>query len=133
MNLLGLDGKKHSIITKDYIVLNNDAKAKSAGHKRARILIRELFPCSIILEEVPVYGYKGALYCDFLLPTEKLLIEVHGVQHYQYIQHFHKSLQGFAMAKKRDSLKQEWAELNNYRYIELPDGDDNEEWTKRLR
>lgn len=59
------------------------------------------------------------LYVDILMPRLNLAIEVHGRQHKQYVPHFHGSVDGFRAHKRRDSLKEEWASLNNYTYLVL--------------
>lgn len=72
------------------------------------------------------------LVADFFIPDLKVLIEVHGEQHYKFVKRFHKTNGGFNASKKRDKMKQEWCELNDIIYVELP-FDQKDEWAKILR
>ncbi len=107
----------------------------SKGHIRARILLKKIFPNDIVYEEVTLLGSKRAnkniLYCDFLIPSHDILVEVHGKQHYE-IGYFHDSKLSFIKAKSNDLRKIEWCELNNISYIELPDGESDAEWELRI-
>lgn len=92
----------------------------SSYHAEARDLLKERYPTFIILEEVPVTIKKGKTeYLDFFIPLKKLIIEVHGEQHYTFNKHFHRDKNGWAGQMRRDRLKREWAELNGLRLIEL--------------
>lgn len=107
----------------------------SKGHIRARILLKKLFPYDIIYEEVSLLGSqkgnKSILYADFLIPSHSLLVEVHGKQHYEKT-FFHNSKLSFIQSKANDLRKIEWCELNNITYIELSDGESDEQWESRI-
>lgn len=107
----------------------------SKGHLRARILLKEIFPYDIIYEEITLLGSKKlnrcCLYADFLIPSHKIIVEVHGKQHYNKT-FFHDSKLSFIQSKANDLRKIEWCELNNISYIELPDGESNDEWKSRI-
>ena len=49
--------------------------------------------------------YNGLYRYDFYLPDDKILIEVQGIQHYQYTKIFHKNLSEFKKAQERDRRK----------------------------
>lgn len=136
MKVIGFDNRKYNIQINEFIVYDNDSRERSEPHLKARKLIRSIFPCSIILEEVTLPGSarsgNSTLYGDFLLPSEKLLIEVHGAQHYSFNKFFHGSKSGFESSKKRDATKKEWCEINNIKYVELPDGENDDEWKQRI-
>lgn len=57
---------------------------------------------------------------DFYIPDLGIVIEVHGAQHYKYNKHFFKTEEEFARAQRNDEIKKEWAELNEFVFIELP-------------
>lgn len=107
----------------------------SKGHKRARELLKEYFPYDFIYEEITLPGSskfnKGVLYADFIIPSHRLLIEVHGKQHYEKT-FFHDSKLSFIQSRANDLRKIEWCNLNNIVYIELPDGESNEQWKFRI-
>lgn len=91
----------------------------------ARELLSKTFPYSSIYEEVTLLG--TGLIADFFIPDIRIIVEVHGEQHYKFVKRFHKTQAGFAASKKRDRIKQEWCDLNDIIYIELP-FNKKEEW-----
>lgn len=101
----------------------------SSYHRQARELLAELFPLELRLEEVSLPGTR--LTADFYLPGRKLLVEVHGEQHYCFTGHFHEFKLDFYKGQHRDTIKKQWAETNGISYVELP-YDKEEEWTKLL-
>jgi hypothetical protein len=106
---------------------------KSTLHLRARQLIKQIFPTMQILEEVPIPLRKSeVLYLDFYLPLNKFCIEVHGEQHYKFVAHYHNNKMGFIKHKKRDKDKQEWCDINNIRYVELPFDENDTKWQQRI-
>ena len=113
----------------DWKVSASDVTSNKSGpHVVARELIKELFPTSQVLEEVPINPRRGeTLYLDFYLPLQNKCIEVHGQQHYNFTPHFHGNMMGFIKHKKRDRDKRDWCELNGIMYIELP-FDKETEW-----
>lgn len=129
MKVLGLDGRFHSLSLAQYRN-NSSITNKSQYHLKARELIRELYPNHPAYEEVMLPGSR--LYVDFLLPTNSMMIEVHGEQHYSDNSFFYKTYADFIAAKQRDARKKEWCELNNYTYVELPYKESNDDWKKRL-
>lgn len=135
MKYKGFDGRVHPLSVTDYFVYDNSRAAKSDLHLRARKLIKEMFPCDRILEEVTLPGSKkngSILYSDFLIPSQNIMIEVHGEQHYKFIAHFHHTIAGFRQSKLRDNDKREWCELNEILLIELPFNEDDKQWRKRI-
>ena len=58
------------------------------------------------MEEVPVQLRRGkTVYLDFYINTIKLVIEVHGAQHYKYNTLYHSNAQDFVNQRKRDADK----------------------------
>lgn len=129
MKIIGLDGK---IYGWELLHRNHTDRYCSWGHERARELLKELFPLDKIYEEEGLPGTKPTLFADFIIPLRKLLIEVHGKQHYEWIPHFHATRKEFTDAQRRDRRKREWSERNNFSYIELPDSEDNSGWRRRI-
>ena len=131
MIVKGLDGKEYKLKLK-----SKPRKNASKLHIRARELIKEIFPNDIIYEEILLIGSKKFnmknLYADFFIKTRKLVIEVHGKQHYEKVSHFHNSKLEFIQAKSRDARKIEWCNINDIIYIELPYGENNEQWADRI-
>jgi len=126
MKCVGLDGKQYN-----FQLVNGIRDETSSYHERARKLLKLYWPMTLIYEEVFLPGSTG-LYADFFIPSKKVLVEVHGEQHYE-ANSFFGGEKGFAGQKIRDSNKQRWCNLNNYVYIELPYNEDNNEWRRRIQ
>jgi hypothetical protein len=131
MKVRDLNGREHSWNLSGHVPPKNDTYRRSQYHLRARALLLEMFPLDQILEEVPLPGTR--LTADFYLPLRKMLIEVHGEQHYKYIPHFHGNRAGFIRSKKNDANKEEWCQINNIEYIALKHTDSDEEWEQNVR
>jgi len=97
-------------------------------HIKVRELLKRMFPTVTILEEVSieVMPFK-TLFLDFYLPVLYYAIEVHGEQHYKFIEHYHQTRQNFMLSRKNDILKKDWCILNDLIFIELPFNKE-EEW-----
>jgi len=116
-----------------YVVKANDNRRRSKLHLTARDLLIETFPTVQILEEVmaPLTRSEKCFF-DFYINTVKLVVEVHGQQHYSFNTLFHTSAQDFLNQRQRDSKKKEWCEYNNITYIELPYNEDIKQWKHRI-
>lgn len=80
-------------------------------------LIIKLFP-EIKIKQEEMIMYKGQrLFLDFWLPQLNLVIEVHGRQHDEFVEHFHDDGAGYRASRKRDALKEEWAGINEYSFV----------------
>lgn len=115
-----LDGNSHN-----WQLTGNMAKGKitnkSSLHLQARSLISNIYPTLQILEEVPIPLRRNEiLYLDFYVPLKRICCEVHGEQHYRFVPFYHNNMLNYLKSQKRDKEKQEWCELNNILYIELP-------------
>lgn len=106
---------------------------KSDLHIRARGVLNNKYPTLQILEEVPVSVRKGeTLYLDFYLPLKKICCEVHGEQHYKFVQFYHANMMGFIKAQKRDREKEEWCQINGIKYIVFPFDKTDNQWKEIL-
>jgi len=132
MNIVDLDDNVQRWSLKGHIAKGR-AINKSSLHLTARSLIKEIFPTLQVLEEVPIPVRKNeTLFLDFYLPLNETCIEVHGEQHYKFVQFYHQTSLGFMKHKKKDRDKKYWCEKNNIRYIELPYNEGLEDWKERL-
>ena len=110
---------------------------KSSLHKKAKRLLKEVYPFDRILEEVKLPGTRttrrrSSLAADFFIPNRTLMIEVHGEQHYTYNSFFFKNSMEFYKAQARDRDKIRWCEINDIGFIELPFDESEDEWRKKL-
>lgn len=127
MKFLDLSGRLHIF---NFTKICRESSSPSGLHLSARELIKKRFPYSSIYEEVTLLGL--GLVADFFIPDLKVMVEVHGEQHYKFVKRFHKSQAGFIASTKRDKLKREWCEINDVVYVELP-FDQKSEWAKILK
>lgn len=130
MKVIGLDGKEHKWQIGRY---NRQRPVVSNGHERARELLKELFPTEIVLEELTLPGTgRSPLYADFYLSGKKMMVEVHGKQHFQYNQYYHGNVAGFMKSKARDNKKAEWCRINGIDLVILKDTDTDDKWREQL-
>lgn len=129
MKVKDLNGKTYSWNLALYI--NNERAGCSNLHARARKLLRDIYPCEPILEEVQLPGTR--LTGDFYIHSQRLMIEVNGEQHYKANGFFHNEKLDFYRGKTRDRKKQEWCDLNGITLISLPYDEDDDEWKRRIK
>jgi hypothetical protein len=129
MKVKGLDDRLHP-----WTFTNCDIEREHCSelHKRARLLLHELYKSYRIYEEVPLPGSK--LTCDFYVPLRKTMIEVQGEQHYKYVGagFFYKNKTEFAAAQQRDRNKELFCSINGIELVTLPYNESDEQWKQRL-
>ncbi len=79
--------------------------------------LKKYWTYDLVFEEMPVLGTKMTL--DIVNYSQKIAIEVHGRQHVQFVKHFHGNKNNFRRQLNRDSLKQDWCELNSFKYVDI--------------
>lgn len=128
MRVTGLDGREYNLKI-------SNSEPKSSLHKRALDVTRGIFRSDTILNEVSLPGAGNkitkTLYADIMIPSRRLIIEVHGEQHYKRVPFFQNSQRDFLMGQMRDRRKKEWSELNRFTVIELP-FDRESEWENMI-
>jgi len=125
---MGLDNKEYNLNLGMY---RREISQCSGPHRACRELIKRVFPMVPVCEEVLLPG-SGNLEADFLIPKYKIIIEVHGQQHYKANKHFYKSMADFKKAQMRDIKKQRWCAINNIIYLELDDSK-QDGWEQQIR
>lgn len=138
MKVIGINGKEYVWNLSGYDVFNDDKRKRSKYHLKARNLLKEVYNSYRILEEVKLPGStalnrKSVLYLDFYIPSIMLGVEVHGQQHYEYCEFFHKTKADFFKAKARDEDKIEWCKLNNINLVILKYSESEDEWRERIK
>ncbi len=134
MKIKGLDGREHSWILESSEKTDDN---RSKLHLRARELIKSMFPYDKFYEDVTLPGSsparnKSVLYADFFLPLRKLMIEVNGRQHEEYVRFFHGDKANFKKSIARDKNKLEWCEINNIRLVYLNHNENDDEWRNKI-
>ena len=118
MKFQGLDRKSYSLNVKSiHYPLRTEAACKSKFQYQCGQIIKNKFPLSTILEEVKLPGHN--LILDFFLPLEKLVFEIDGEQHWEYVPFFHGSRKGFIKARNRDDDKAKLCEINGWELIRI--------------
>ncbi len=99
---------------------------KGQGCPRCKASKGELLIESILKKNNIVYEteyklseVKNRYEYDFYLPDYNLLIEFHGIQHYQYNMFFHKSYEEFLNRIIIDRIKEEEARAWGYKYLTI--------------
>ena len=137
MKVTGFDNREKTWDLSRYIPKKDSTRPTSNLHGASRLVLRELFPQSIILEEVALPGSrtltrKSTLYADFFLPSHDLIVEAHGIQHYEFNEFYHKTKAGFFKSKSRDRDKIRWCELNNLSIVIFKYSDNEDDWKKEI-
>ncbi len=58
------------------------------------------------------------VYYDIFIPEYALFVEIHGEQHYEYVEFFHRNIETFYNSQLIDKIKKEYAEDNGF-YLEV--------------
>jgi hypothetical protein len=137
LKVLGLNDREYNINLDKYAVAHNDSRPRSKFHLRARAILHRKYAGYLIYEEVKLPGsrnpaLKSALFLDFFIPRLDIAVEVHGQQHYEYNTYFHKDKVGWRAHLKRDSLKEQWCELNALNLYVFKFSDTDEDWESQL-
>lgn len=66
---------------------------------------------------------NSILRIDLINFSNKTIVEISPKSSHGYNKFFHKSRSGFLRSFKRDIKKAQWADLNEFRYIEITDED----------
>jgi very-short-patch-repair endonuclease len=130
MRVVDLNGNIHKWNLTRHTTDGLETRPRSELHLSIRDFLKERFPTLQILEEVPLPGTR--LTVDFFIPFQKLAVEAHGIQHYEYVPFFHINRVGFAESQKRDKDKAEWFLNNNIRLIIFSYKEGKNEWAIKI-
>ena len=67
----------------------------------------------------PDCKYKNSLSFDFYLPDYKTCVEYDGLQHYQFVEIFHRTIEKFEEQQIRDRIKDDYCLENGIKLIRL--------------
>jgi len=134
MNIIGLDGKNYNW---NAAACQAVTENRSSLHLKAKELLDNLFPYDRILEEVSLPGSKterrkSTLRADFFIPNRRMIVEVHGEQHYKFNKFFYKNKLSFYKAKARDAEKKEWCQINDIKLVEFNYDEDIDGWRRKI-
>ena len=107
---------------------NTFQKNASKLHKKVLKWFKAQFPQWEIIQEHPIKINGKTLYADFYSSKPfKFILEIQGRQHKEFVPHFHKTVAKFEETKYNDRLKREWAEMNDFKIIEVWEDEFKEE------
>lgn len=95
-------------------------KTDLRGSKDQKLIyqfLSELYPNYEVIYEFPLYDIGQRL--DIYIPNLALAVEYDGRQHVDFIEHFHKNLEGFKDAQKMDQQKNEYLLLNGIKLVRI--------------
>jgi hypothetical protein len=81
----------------------------SKGHYVVGKILQHLFPYHKVEEEQPI----GSLWIDWLIPQLGIAVEVHGSQHTNFSEFYHKTKHDFVKGQENDYAKSEMLESQN--------------------
>ena len=70
---------------------------------------------------------------DLFLPNRRLIVEVHGEQHYKFNTFFFKTKLEFYQARARDNDKREWCRINDIELVEFNYDEDIDDWRRKIQ
>lgn len=131
MKITGLDNKEYSW-SPSHKSIKTDKRSKL--HEKAKNLLTNLYPNDMIIEEIVLPGSgHPPLRADIFLPMRRIMVEVHGEQHFEYNKFFFKDKGQFFKARARDRKKIEWCNINDIMLVEFNFNESEDEWKMKLR
>lgn len=96
-------------------------RIKSKMFRLVRGYIKELFPGWVFTEGCWIKFEGRDLELDIFItgPLVKMIIEVDGRQHYEYVERFHGNRFEFEDQQYRDKLKEEYADINELKFLRI--------------
>jgi hypothetical protein len=94
----------------------------SSSNERAfEKLFKAAFPRTRLVKQKQIKYNGQILRFDFFIPSLNLYVEVQGQQHFTFNSFFYESELDFKKQKRRDSLKEEWCELEGASFCSITD------------
>ena len=123
MRLYNVNGNLQKKNVSKYLI-DWDKKSRSKIQFKVKKFLEPFWKGHIVFEEFPVYGSK--LKVDILNASNKVAVEVQGNQHNSFNKFFHSdSRLKYLESIKRDVMKAEWLEKNNFKLIEVEESEIN--------
>jgi hypothetical protein len=92
----------------------------SKCHKQVLKFFQSRYGNWQVTQNFPIKIENHILFADlYFTYPHKIIIEVNGEQHYNYVSFFHKSMVDFEHGQLLDHLKREWCKINGFAYIEV--------------
>ena len=114
MRLYNIQGRLQARKVSKYLIKWNK-KSRSKIQFKVKQFLKNYWENQIVYEEFPVYGSRMTV--DIVNATKRIAIEVQGRQHKEFNKFFHKTRGNYLESIKRDHLKRQWLEKNNFKLI----------------
>lgn len=111
MKCKGTDGKSYVIAVNTKQSLKPEEQSRSKFQFNCGQILKTKYPYSPIIEEQYIPSEK--FYFDFMLPHEKIIVEVQGRQHSEKVAFFQTQAE-FMAQRARDVRKNEWCRINGF-------------------
>ncbi len=99
-----------------------DAECRSNFQYEVKQFFKKFWYGQICYEEFPVYGTRMKV--DLINMTKRIAVEVQGAQHESFNKFFHNnSRANYLRSITRDHDKMVWLENNNFKILEIFEGD----------
>lgn len=124
-------GKYKNINMPDYLV-DWDAKQDSQFSREVLLFLRPYWKHDIVCAQVPVAGTRMSY--DYVNVSKRIIVEADGAQHDKLILgFFHRTAEDYKAQFKRDILKDDLAQLNNFKMVRIKPSDLplTKEWFKK--
>ena len=122
MRLYNIQGRLQARKVSKYLIKWNK-KSRSKIQFEVKQFLKPYWKNQIVYEEFPVYGSRMTV--DIVNATKKIAIEVQGRQHKEFNKFFHKTRGNYLESIKRDYIKREWLEKNDFILIEVEEKEIN--------
>ena len=122
MRLYNMQGRLQARKVSKYLIKWNK-KSRSKIQFKVKQFLKNYWENQIVYEEFPVYGSRMTV--DIVNATKRIAIEVQGRQHKEFNKFFHKTRGNYLESIKRDHLKRQWLEKNNFKLIEIEEEEVN--------
>jgi hypothetical protein len=107
----------------------------SKCHKQVLKFFQRRYPNWAVVQNASLKINSHTLFADVMVSNPHFfIVEVNGIQHYEYVPYFFKNAADFEHAQELDRLKKMWAEINGYAFIEVDGREkfDEEEFNRRM-
>jgi hypothetical protein len=116
MRLFNVRGRLVSKNVSSHLV-DWDGNSLSKIQFKVKQFLKPYWYAHIVYEEFPVYGSRMRV--DILNATRRIAVEIQGKQHNHFNKFFHQNREQFWKSIKRDTLKSQWLEKNDFKLIEI--------------
>lgn len=120
MKFLDIHGKDTTLNVSKY-KLSWEKKSRSKPQFECKQFLKKYWIHDIMLEEMRVPKTRYTF--DIVNLTKRIVIEVHGTQHFEHNKFFHENRIDFLQQLQRDSFKEEWARKNGFCFVEILESD----------